>query len=218
MPDIEDQVRDLLERRAADVAPRVTVPPRLVRRAHGRFVAYATIAAIVAAIVLSGVLAALDSSPEAPVLRPGGTSSVSSASSSVACAADQLEAVATVEGAAGSREGTITLRNLSAAACESRTAPIVSLADASGSPLTSGIEILPVEAPNGEITLLPGQTASMSFRWSNWCAADPPIWRLSAPTGGQVVISGVGNDAPPCNGPGEPSTIEVRAFEVDARP
>ena len=66
MPDIEQEVRALLERRANDVPPRVEVPPSLVRRARTRFAAYA-VGVAAAVVVVTGIgAAALQSAPGGP--------------------------------------------------------------------------------------------------------------------------------------------------------
>jgi len=211
MADIEDRVRDLLEHRAGDVQP-PSVPPALMRRVRRRLAAYAAVASIVVVVVVGGATAALRDVPGAPVVQPAVTGSSVSA-----CAADQLAASATVEGAAGSREGAIALRNISDIACVVRGAPEVSLADADGAALTSGIDFTTQPATSNDIELQTGDTAYVSFRWSNWCAGVDPIqWRLVAPGGGLVDVAGVGSDLPPCNGPGMPSTVELRPYTTRA--
>jgi hypothetical protein len=211
MADIEDRVRDLLEHRAGDVEPR-SVPPALMRRVRRRLAAYAAIGSIVVVVLVAGAAAALRDVPGAPVVRPG----VSGASIS-ACAADQLTASAAVEGAAGSREGVIAVRNISDIACLLRGAPEVSLADADGTALTTGIDVTTEPATSTDVELEGGDTANLSFRWSNWCAGVDPIqWRLVAPGGGLVDVRGLGSDLPPCNGPGMPSTIDLHPYTTRA--
>jgi uncharacterized protein DUF4232 len=216
MPDLEDRVRDLLERRAADVGPRLEVPPTLVRRARLRFVAYAAVACVVIAVAAVGAGAAIRAMPSAPVERPGDNSGAPYAPPGT-CGADQLAASGTVEGAMGSRDGTITVRNASSTACVMDGKPAVVLEDQTGAPITDGVEISTGQAPKASITLQPGQTAQVTYQWSNWCGADAaPTWHLVAPAGGEVTIGGVGSEAPPCNGPGFPSTITLGSYEVPA--
>jgi Domain of unknown function (DUF4232) len=214
MPDLEGRVRDLLERRAADVGPRLDVPPTLVRRARWRSLTYAVVTCAVVVAVAVGATVALRSMPEAPVDRPGDTG----ANAPSACAADQLTATAVVEGAAGSRDGTITLTNASGTICKLAGRPSFSLVGQDGNPITSGIRFMPMEVPPSEITLRPGQSAAVTYGWSNWCEGPPPSWRMEAPGSGQVPVAGLGPDAPPCNGPGEPSIVEYGAYEVPAAP
>jgi hypothetical protein len=214
MPDLEERVRDLLERRAADVGPRLEVPPTLVRRARLRFVAYAAIACVVIAVVAVGAGAAIRAMPSAPVEHPGVENSSAPYVPPGGCSADQLAATGTVEGAAGSRDGTITVRNTSATTCVVNGWPSVVLEHANGAPITDGVEISTGPGPKASITLRPGQTTQFTYQWSNWCLTDTPTWRLSAAAGGQVTIEGVGAEAPPCNGPGMPSTITLGAYEV----
>jgi hypothetical protein len=214
MSDLEDRVRDLLERRAADVGPRLDVPPTLVQRARWRSLTYAVVTCVVVVAVAVGATVALRSIPEAPVDRPGDTG----ANAPSACAADQLTASAVVEGAAGSRVGTITLSNASAATCTLAGRPSFSLVGRDGNPITSGIRFMPKAQPS-EVVLSPGQTATVMFGWSNWCSAGPPpSWGMEAPGGGQISVAGLGPDEPPCNGPGQPSIVEYGAYEVSATP
>jgi hypothetical protein len=212
MADIEDRVRDLLEHRASDVEPRPSVPPSLARRVRRRLAAYAAIGSVVVVVLVGGAAAALRDVPGAPVVQPG-----ESGASISACAADQLAASATVEGAAGTREGAIAVRNISDSACLVRGAPEVSLADADGTALTSGIDFATEPPTSGEIQLEARDTVYVAFRWSNWCAGVDPIqWRLVAPGGGLVDVRGLGSDLPPCNGPGMPSTVELRPYSTRA--
>src|SRR5262245_27550354 len=214
MPDLEDRVRELLERRAADVGPRLEVPPTLVRRARWRFVAYAAVTCVVAVAVVAGAAAAWRALPEAPVDHPGDTG----AETPGACVADQLAASAPVEGAMGSVDGTITLTNASASTCELSGRPSFSLLEPSGDPVTSGIRFMPREGPAGRLTLAPGQTSTVTYGWSNWCLPDQPTWVMEAPGGGPVPIADLGPEMPPCNGPGQPSIVEYGPYEVASTP
>jgi hypothetical protein len=223
MPDMEDKVRDLLERRASDVEPNVTVPPTLARRAHRRFAAFAGVAAVVVVVLVAGAAAALRNVPGAPVDQPGGDGQ--SPSAVVAgCTADDLTASATLEGAAGSREGAILVENASATTCTLESAPAVALLGTDGLPVSTIVNVVQTEpawrvdgrsAPDGwpVVTLAPGDKASLRVSWSNWCGDPSPTWTLVLADGSSVQVANIGVDAPPCNGPGQPSTIQIGPFE-----
>jgi Protein of unknown function (DUF4232) len=144
-----------------------------------------------------------------------------------ACSAGQLRAVGTLEGAAGSRGGAITLTNFSDTTCTLQGQPTITLLNHKLKPITAGVTYSPAPAswvvnasptPPGwpVVTIAPGQAASVRIGWSNWCpdGRPAPLWQLSVPQGGSVDVYGL--DAafpPPCNGQGQPSTIEVGPFE-----
>jgi len=139
------------------------------------------------------------------------------------CTDAQLRAVGVMEGAAGSREGTIDLTNLSGTTCTLEGRPNIGL---SGSPSASDVEFLPTPAgwqadaqpaPPGwpVVTLAPGDAASVRIRWGNWCpqGSPAPLWHLGIPGSGGIPVTNGMEEAPPCNGAGAPSTVEVGPFE-----
>ena len=137
-----------------------------------------------------------------------------------------------MDGAAGSREGALSLTNFADVTCTLQGRPTITLMDGNLKPITSGATFAPSPPGwrvNGSpkpagwpvVTLRSGDSASVRIRWSNWCpdGRPAPLWRVAIPGGGTVdVVNGM--DAvspPPCNGPGQPSTIEVGPFEPGAR-
>jgi hypothetical protein len=132
-----------------------------------------------------------------------------------------------MEGAAGSREGAAVLTNFSGGTCTVQGRPAIVLLDQNLNPIISGIVFEPAQPgwavnrspePAGWpfVTLAPGDAASVRVRWGNWCpdGRAAPLWRMEIPGGGTVDVMGL--DAvgpPPCNGQGQPSTIEVGPFE-----
>lgn len=223
MPDIEDRVRELLERRAADVDPHVTVPPTLARRAHRRFAALAGVAAIVTVVLVAGGVAALREAPGGPVDRPAGDGQTPTATVAH-CTANDLTATASIEGAAGSREGAITVENGATTTCTLEGTPTPVLLSADGGPVTTPVDWMASEpawrvdgaqAPVGwpVVTLAPGQQASLRVSWSNWCGDAAPSWTLTLADGSSLQVPDIGADLPPCNGPGQPSTIQLGPFE-----
>ncbi|HET7483409.1 MAG TPA: DUF4232 domain-containing protein [Actinomycetota bacterium] len=171
--------------------------------------------------------------PSATHSSPAPTSPTSP--SPAACTASQLRAVGLLEGAAGSREGAIGVTNLSDRPCTLEGTPTIALFDENQQPIDSGVEFSSSppgwvvdgsSEPRGwpVVTLAPGKgTASVRIRWSNWCpqGRPTPLWRMVLHGNGRLdedagTLDVYGLDAaeaPPCNGPGQPSTIEVGPFE-----
>jgi hypothetical protein len=153
--------------------------------------------------------------------------------STPACTSAALRATGTLEGAAGSREGGISLTNFSDATCSLQGRPTITLLDQNLNPITSGVRFLP-DPPGWKVdgspkpagwpvvTIAPGDSAFVRIRWSNWCpdGRPAPLWRVGIPGGGTVDV-GNGLDGvppPPCNGQGQPSTISVGPFEPGTGP
>src|SRR5213078_3234132 len=91
-----------------------------------------------------------------PVQRPVGvptTSSVlptttsapatSSASTTASCTSAQLRAVGSMQGAAGSRDGALSLTNFSDVTCTLQGQPTITLMDGNLKPITSGVTFTP---------------------------------------------------------------------------
>lgn len=218
---MESEVREFLSRKARDVPPQLEVPRSLgtlVRRriVMNAVVAGTTVAAAVALAFLSlrGIGAAPGPIPIVPGTPPP------------ACAFADLRATGSMEGAAGSREGSIVLTNRSAESCTLEGTPTIELLDASG-PITSGVSFEPAPAgwevagspePTGwpVVTLGPADAASVRVRWSNWCpdGRAAPTWRVEIPGGAAVEVDGLETVfPPPCNGSAEPSGVEIGPFE-----
>src|SRR5204863_498560 len=127
-------------------------------------------------------------------LSPAGTTAAPGAS---ACSSAQLRAVGTMEAAAGSREGAVSLTNLSDTTCTVQGTPPITLLDQNLHPISSGIALtsspaawqangLPQPAGWPVVTLGPGDSASVRVRWGNWCpdGRAAPLWRVAVPGGG----------------------------------
>ena len=207
----------MLRERSGDVAPRFEVPRSLTTRTRRR-VAVNALAIATAVIVASvGAFAGLRA-----VIRGREPEGITAP---VTCLATQLRATASMEGAMGSRAGAIRLTNASSDVCVLRGAPPIRLFEGDDE-ITSGIsflqgepmwkkDALPPPAGWPTVTLQPGDAASVQVRWSNWCPDGRPApgWRLAL-ADGSIEVDGM-QDAfpPPCNGEGQPSTIEVGPFE-----
>lgn len=248
MSGMDDEIRQLLSRKADEVPPHWDVPRSLTRRVRRRIALNALAVGTALVVVAFGAFASVrtlnapgDAKPIGPASSPTAepTPSPSPTAAPVqptpstateACTSAQLRAVGSMEGAAGSREGMIELTNLSQETCTLEGTPAVTLFDEDGNPITSGVTFSSAPAgwevegspqPSGwpVVTLEPGDVASVRIRWSNWCpdGRAAPLWRMEVPGGGRVDVNGL--DAmgpPPCNGPGQPSTIEVGPFEPGA--
>ena len=166
----------------------------------------------------------------APSPTGAGTTGPSPSSSAAvpACTDGQLRAVGVMDGAAGSLEGEIDLTNFSDTTCTLQGRPTI---DLSGSPATGSVEF--IDSPAGwqadaqpappgwpVVTLRPGDVASVRVRWGNWCpqGITPPLWHVEVPGSGKVPVTNGMEGAPPCNGPGMPSTVEVGPFEPHRAP
>lgn len=117
-------------------------------------------------------------------------------------------------GAAGSREGSILATNTSGAACALGGSPRLSLTDAAGNVLVSTSEA--GSSPEA-VVLGPGESARATVRFSNWCGVTDgtAAVRAALPGGADtapVSAAGEGVSWPPCNGPGQPPSLQVRGW------
>ncbi len=233
MSDMDDELRELLRRKADDVPAHREVPRSLASRARRRIALNALRVGMTVVVLAAGAFAGVRALGGPTAQRPIGVPTATSvqpppsASTTLACTSSQLRAVGSMQGAAGSREGAIGLTNLSAETCTVQGTPTITLLDQNLHPITSGVTFgtsppgwlvnaspEPVGWP--VVTLAPSDTASVRVSWSNWCPVGraAPLWSVEIPGGGTVDVNGL--DAvgpPPCNGPGLPSTIEVGPFE-----
>jgi len=222
MDDMEGQVRELLRRRADDVPPQLDVPPELTGRGHRRFAVNALGATVVAAVLVAGVFAGLRTIGPEPVTQPATTGPP--VASTPACSSLQITATPALEGAMGSREGSIDLKNVSVDTCTLAGTPTLTLLDGSGATIDSGVTFEKVDPiwvvddtprPAGwpVVTLAGGEHAAVRFSWSNWCGDPNVSGRIALPDGGLVPVE-LGPEAiPPCNGPAQPSGIEIGPVE-----
>ena len=240
MNDVRDDLRELLRRRADHVPPHREIPRSLVGRARRRIALNALGLGLAVAVLAGGAFAGVRAFGAAPAPQPAGRSNnpptqpqpTPPASTTSACTSAQVQAMATTEGAAGSRDLTINLSNVSATTCTVQGTPAITLLDENRNPITSGVEFSQAppqwkadgspEPPGWPVvTLLAGHSALVRARWSNWCPQGRavPVWQMDVPGGGTVDVNGIDPaDPPPCNGPGQPSTIEEGPFEPPTGP
>lgn len=226
MNDAKDDIRELLNQKAKEIPPHLEVPTSLTRRVRPRIAMNVLAVGAAVALIAVGVFAGLRVFNEPHASTPlTSNSPAPSVAGSSTCAFDQLEASVAFEGAAGSREGTVDLRNTAGGSCTLQGTPDVALTDSDGHPI-DGVTVLgsppgwKVEGapePDGwpVVTLVSGDIASVRIRWSNWCDSPAtPSLRLSTPGGADAAtITMDAMSVPPCNGEGMPSTLEVGPFE-----
>jgi hypothetical protein len=144
-------------------------------------------------------------------LTLGGSSSSSGSGTATTaairvCERAQLRPALHLQGAAGSREGELVLTN-TGGACAIESRPRVRVVAGRQAPIR---QIPPLgRAQPRHIAV--GATVVTRIRWGNWCGGRIKglSFQLSA-VGPRVVAPFT--EAPPCNGPGLPSTLEVGAF------
>ena len=122
--------------------------------------------------------------------------------------------------------GSIDLTNVGATTCTLTGRPTVTLLSSSGQELSvQVVNVDPQWQADGKstpagwpvVSLRPGSAAAIRVRWSNACPqlSNPASWRVELGDGsGTLDVSGADTTyPPPCNGPAEPSTLEVGPFE-----
>jgi Protein of unknown function (DUF4232) len=215
--DVDDEVRDLLRDKAHEIPPHLDLPRSLTPRVRRRIALNALAVTATLVVIAAGAFVTLRAFRSQPSETYAGATR---------CTSADLRAIVSMEGAAGSREGTIELTN-TADTCTLTGTPTLELLDRHMDPIVSGIAFVSVPAgwevggspqPPGwpVVTLARDDSASVRVRWSNWCAEGntTPHWRIAIPGSGDVDVEGLdATTVPPCNGPDLPSTIEVGPFE-----
>ncbi|HEY7590503.1 MAG TPA: DUF4232 domain-containing protein [Candidatus Limnocylindrales bacterium] len=118
------------------------------------------------------------------------------------------------EGAAGSRIAQVELTNAGSDPCQVAAVMRPQLVDARGSILLDGAT--PADA--SVLTIGIGDVLTTSVRASNYCGADPTMpvtvaFDLGDGTRIVAAPAASGTDLPPCNGPGQPGTIEMQPWQ-----
>jgi uncharacterized protein DUF4232 len=229
MDDELTQLERVLTDRAAEVPQVQDVPSTMVARARRRVARNAVVFVLGAAVIVVGAsagLANLGAQHGPGVAIPGDSGS---SAPSTACTAADLRAEVSLDGAMGSVEGSIGLTNAGGGTCTLSGQPTVSIFSSTGREVP--LQVTESEAqwqvdgtsqPEGwpVVRLQPGSAASVRVRWSNACPqlSGPASWKLDLGNGGGTLdVSGADvSFVPPCNGPSEPSTVEVGPFEPRA--
>jgi len=227
MDDDLNQLEQVLRDRAAEVPHVQDVPPTMLMRARRRVARNAVASVLGAVLIVAGASAGL-----ANLHGSGGTlpeTSGSVAPPSTGCAASDLQGTVSLEGAMGSVEGSIDLTNFGGATCTLTGRPAVSISDAQGNEVR--VQVTASEPqwkanaapqPYGwpVVSLQPGSAASIRVRWSNACPqlSGPVSWKIDLGNGAGTLdaSSADASFVPPCNGPTEPSTLEIGPFEPSA--
>ena len=227
MDDDLNQLEQVLRDRAAEVPHVQDVPPRMLTRARRRVARNAVASVLGAVLIVAGASAGLANLHGSGGTLPVGPGPV--APTSTTCAASDLRGTLSLDGAMGSVEGSIDLTNIGGATCTLTGRPAVSIWNAQGNEVR--VQVTPSEpqwkanaAPQPQgwpvVTLQPGSAASVRVRWSNACPqlSDPVSWRIDLGNGAGTMdaSSADASFVPPCNGPTEPSTLEVGPFEPSA--
>jgi Protein of unknown function (DUF4232) len=229
MDDDLRQLERVLRDRAAEVPQVQDVPPAMVARARRRVARNAVVFVLGAAVIVVGAsagIATLGAQHGPGVAIPGDTGS---SAPSTACAAPDLRAGVSLDGAMGSVEGSIGLTNVGGATCTLSGRPTVSIFNSQGDEVALQVTAsepqwqadgAPEPAGWPVVSLRPGSAASVRVRWSNACPqlSGPASWKLDLGNGGGTLdVSGADASlVPPCNGPSEPSSLEVGPFEPRA--
>lgn len=143
------------------------------------------------------------------------------------CAAGDLAASASVQGATQNLAGSIIITNQSSAACTVQGIPAVQVLAANGAPLqVRQLNALPSPAAPA-VALQPQQQASAFVSWSNFCQSPVPpgpySLKIAMQFGGSLTVPLTGppessplNITPPCGAPFAPSIIQVGPFQAFA--
>jgi hypothetical protein len=151
-----------------------------------------------------------------PSVTPVPSSAPPSPSAAAACVRDDLAVTGGPwGGAAGSRGSDILVENQGSATCLLPAGPTVAIVDQGGTVVLSSA---PAQAGIGP-ELAAGGSIGFSLLVGNWCdqtVSFPLRIQLALASGGididQLVIGTV-DDLPPCNGPGQPATLQTTAWE-----
>src|SRR5437899_12034201 len=142
MNHIQDEVRELLQRKANDLPPHLDVPGSINTRVRRRIAVNALVVGLTVVVLTGGALAGLRSIGvlSKAQLAGGSPSAPSSSPAAVTgCTSSQLSATAVMGGAAGSRGGTIDLTNASQVTCTLTGTPQITLLDPNQQLITSGV-------------------------------------------------------------------------------
>lgn len=202
------------------------------RRNSGRLVVRATAVGLVAAAAVA-VAIVIGASPRSGIEpgasetpQPTAAATPTGSQAASVCAVSNLQAVAERWGAAaGSRGTTVHITLVSGPDCVLQGHPGARIVAGDGSLLVASLD--PANRPTGQPWKNPGERAVTITRgggttvvvlWSNWCGANPSAPELElrlAPDGPQLAVAmsaGESIPAPPCNGPGQPSSLGTNAF------
>jgi len=212
MLDVEDQVREMLRRRAADVPPHIHAPRGMLRRAWRRILMAFTGGAVVVALLAAGAAAGVRL-----LNQPSG---VGAQVTIQACQAVELRGTVRLQGNQGHLVGSLEVINAGSQTCSLRGQPKLVIVDRKGTWLGVGEgSVAPwwtvQSKPKGwpVVTLQPGDSAQLHVVWTSWCGfAQPAVWRIWLPGAGSLDFPDPGRQPPHCEG-GVSSKVQVGPFE-----
>lgn len=221
-----DRLERELRERAAEVPYLQKAPRTMLARARRRVARNALSSVVAVGLIVAGAsagLGALRSNGVGPASN-GPTHSPAPAPSTTSCLAADLRATAALQGAAGSVLGSIDVTNVGAATCTLTGQPTLRLSSSAGNELSvQVVNVVPQWQADGKtpppgwpvVSLRPGSAAAIRVRWSNACPqlSNPASWSVELGDGSGAVSGADTISLPPCNGPAEPSTLEVGPFE-----
>jgi Protein of unknown function (DUF4232) len=214
MLDVEDQVREMLQRRAGDVPPHFQAPPGMLRRAWRRILVAFTGGIVALALVGVGAAAGIRL-----VRQPG---AVGSQAAAHPCQAAELRGIVRLQSDQGHVFGSLDVTNAGNETCSLRDQPQLMIVDRHGAPLV--IEegsVLPWwffqsrPEPKGwpVVTLQPSESAQLHVVWTSWCGSSdhPAVWRIWLRGAGSLDLPDPKGQAPQCYGVS--SKVQVGPFE-----
>ncbi len=226
------KLEQVLRERAAEVPHVQEAPSKMLARARRRVVRNGLTTVVAAGLIVaaaSGGLATLGALRGPKGTTPAVAPTVHSpapAPSTPSCTAADLSAKSAVGGAAGSVVGSVDLTNVGTRTCTLTGSGDLRIFSSSGRPVTDRtahvgpqFKVDGASPPPGwpVVRLDPGSIAAIRVAWSNPCPqlTTPTRWVVYL-NGGGGMLDVEGSEAispPPCNGPGEPSTLQVGPFE-----
>lgn len=234
MDDDLNQLEQVLRDRAAEVPHVQDVPPTMLMRARRRVARNAVASVLGAVLIVAGAsagLANLGALHGSGAVIPGGngSDSPSAAAPSTACTSADLQAEVSLNGAMGSVGGSIGLTNVGGTTCTLTGRPTVSIWNSQGQEVAVQVtaseprwKVDAMPEPQGwpVVSLQPGSAASVLVLWSNACPqlTGPVSWKIDLGNGAGALDASNADPSfvPPCNGPTEPSWLEVGPFEPSA--
>src|SRR2546428_6869570 len=124
MLDVEDQVREMLQRRAADVPPHVHAPRGMLRRAWRRILVASTGGFVAVALVAAGASAGIRL-----LNQPSG---VGSQVTATPCRASQLQGTTRLQNEQGHVVGSLEVTNAGNESCSVQDQPRLMIVDRTG--------------------------------------------------------------------------------------
>jgi hypothetical protein len=153
-------------------------------------------------LLLFGLVAGTNSGSSS---SSGSATAVAKGTAVVICQASQLHASLLLQGAAGSREGVLVIRNRGPRCAVAGPLRFHVVAKKQAPLKQHGAP------PLQSISVPRGAAVDAPLRWSNWCGGAVKGLSIHLPVVNQKLFAAY-TEAPPCNGPGFPSTIETKAF------